>query len=45
MRATLNGHVIAESEQIEIGADYQYFPPSATLMSPPLRVQLDPSFF
>jgi uncharacterized protein (DUF427 family) len=32
MRATLNGHVIAESEEIEVGAGYQYFPPSATRM-------------
>jgi uncharacterized protein (DUF427 family) len=30
MRAILNGHVIAESEEIEIGAGYQYFPASAT---------------
>ena len=32
MRATLNGHIIAESEEIESGAGYQYFPPSATRM-------------
>jgi uncharacterized protein (DUF427 family) len=30
MRATLNGEVIAESDDIEIGAGYQYFPASAT---------------
>jgi len=30
MRATLNGQVIAESDDIEIGAGYQYFPASAT---------------
>jgi uncharacterized protein (DUF427 family) len=30
MRATLNGQVIAESDDIEIGAGYKYFPASAT---------------
>ena len=30
MRAILNGQVIAESEEIEIGAGYRYFPASAT---------------
>jgi uncharacterized protein (DUF427 family) len=30
MRATLNGHVIAESDDIEAGAGYKYFPASAT---------------
>jgi uncharacterized protein (DUF427 family) len=30
MRATLNGHVIAESDDIEVGAGYIYFPASAT---------------
>jgi uncharacterized protein (DUF427 family) len=30
MRATLNGHVIAETEEIEIGNGYRYFPASAT---------------
>lgn len=30
MRATLNGQVIAESHDIEIGAGYKYFPASAT---------------
>ena len=29
MRATLNGQVIAESDDIEVGADYKYFPASA----------------
>jgi uncharacterized protein (DUF427 family) len=30
MRATLNGQVIAESDGIEVGAGYKYFPASAT---------------
>ena len=30
MRATLNGQVIAESYDIEVGAGYKYFPASAT---------------
>ena len=30
MRAILNGHIIAESDDIEIGAGYKYFPASAT---------------
>jgi uncharacterized protein (DUF427 family) len=30
MPAILNGHVIAESDDVEIGAGYQYFPASAT---------------
>lgn len=30
MRATLNGHIIAESDDIEVGAGYTYFPASAT---------------
>ena len=30
MRATLNGQVIAESDDIEVGAGYKYFPASAT---------------
>ena len=30
MRATLNGQIIADSDDIEVGADYQYFPASAT---------------
>ena len=30
MRATLNGHTIAESDDIAIGAGYKYFPASAT---------------
>ena len=30
MRATLNGQVIAESDDIELGAGYSYFPASVT---------------
>jgi uncharacterized protein (DUF427 family) len=30
MRAILNGQVIAEADEIEIGAGYDYFPASAT---------------
>jgi uncharacterized protein (DUF427 family) len=30
MRATLNGQIIAESDDIEIGGGYEYFPASAT---------------
>jgi uncharacterized protein (DUF427 family) len=30
MRAALNGQVIADSDDIEVGAGYQYFPASAT---------------
>ena len=29
MKAVLNGHVIAESEDIVESGGYQYFPPSA----------------
>ena len=32
MRATLNGHVVAESEDIVACAGYDYFPPSAVRM-------------
>jgi uncharacterized protein (DUF427 family) len=30
MRAILNGHILAKSDDIEIGAGYKYFPASAT---------------
>jgi uncharacterized protein (DUF427 family) len=30
MRATLNGPIIAKSDDIEVGAGYRYFPASAT---------------
>jgi len=39
MRATLNGHVIAESGHVEIGAGYQYFPASATRLDLLQKVQ------
>jgi uncharacterized protein (DUF427 family) len=33
MRAILNGHIIAESDDIEIGAGYKYFPASAARLN------------
>jgi hypothetical protein len=30
MRATLNDQVVAESDDVEVGASYKYFPASAT---------------
>jgi hypothetical protein len=30
MRAILNSHIIAESDDIEIGTGYEYFPASST---------------
>ena len=34
MRAILNGHIIAESDDIEIGAGYKYFPASGRASGP-----------
>jgi uncharacterized protein (DUF427 family) len=44
MHATLNGQVIAESDDIETGAGYKYFPASATrldLMQKAPRTEAD----